>query len=552
MPTPVLIGPPPPANPNAVIVTQGDSTALAGPFLSSNGNYYQIVCTRDNITDAADIGLAKSTDGGNTYPTIVTVAGVTAASYLDTSVWYPGTGEDIHILYAVTTAPSVLGFRTVICTMNTETFGTPNPTPLSNAVTNIFDWLITVNGAGEQVVVYDIEVGADVSADVWMIRYTLGAWSAPLKLSSQTLSYLDQVLIDGNGHVRTLWSDWQAGGPAASVKRNAMYETEVNGGTIVATYTAFANANDVNNKGYGDHNVKPGIYDAFHDALVWPICKQTLDGGGNVVAFGVGILVCSNANTFPSYTYESAWTAVVPSYVIGWPSLANKAVGHEISLLWPEDARPDPRLPNGLTLRRVTASAVHGVWSVLTTFYDPAVDAPNPAPTWGGGEVMFFTWSRYVGASESFAANTCFTVGGVDGFSPYNFPIVVPVTQTLQLIKQVSGGSAVPTDFTLSAAGPTPISGAGGVGPSTVDPGTYTLSETSVVDYTAGTWLCTGGTQAGNQVTIASGQTVVCTIANTFSGIVPPPPPDTCIIFEPATPSPSLVVYDEPLELKGS
>jgi hypothetical protein len=89
-------------------------------------------------------------------------------------------------------------------------------------------------------------------------------------------------------------------------------------------------------------------------------------------------------------------------------------------------------------------------------------------------------------------------------------------TAHLKLVKTVtnnSGGSAATTDFTLSAAGLTPISGAGGT-ESDVKAGSYTLSETNLPGYTAGNWSCVGGTQNGASVTLALGETATCTINN--------------------------------------
>ena len=87
----------------------------------------------------------------------------------------------------------------------------------------------------------------------------------------------------------------------------------------------------------------------------------------------------------------------------------------------------------------------------------------------------------------------------------------------LTLVKVVvndDGGGAVPTDWTLFAAGPTPISGAGGAD-SDVSAGTYTLSESAGPPfYTAGNWACVGGTQVGNQVTLGIGESATCTIIN--------------------------------------
>jgi hypothetical protein len=86
----------------------------------------------------------------------------------------------------------------------------------------------------------------------------------------------------------------------------------------------------------------------------------------------------------------------------------------------------------------------------------------------------------------------------------------------LKLVKAVEnngGGSALPTAWTLSASGPTPISGAGGV-ESDVSPGLYTLSESLVQGYTPGGWVCVGGSQNVNQITLGPGQSATCTITN--------------------------------------
>src|SRR5207248_2161709 len=60
---------------------------------------------------------------------------------------------------------------------------------------------------------------------------------------------------------------------------------------------------------------------------------------------------------------------------------------------------------------------------------------------------------------------------------------------SLTLVKVVNGGTELPSAWTLSAAGPTPISGPGGAtsGPK-FSAGTYTLSESGPGRYTAGLW----------------------------------------------------------------
>jgi uncharacterized repeat protein (TIGR01451 family) len=90
----------------------------------------------------------------------------------------------------------------------------------------------------------------------------------------------------------------------------------------------------------------------------------------------------------------------------------------------------------------------------------------------------------------------------------------------LTLVKEVvtdNGGTALPTDWTLTAAGPTPISGATGtpaVTAAAVAAGTYALSETGPANYAASAWVCTGGTQTGASIALALGESATCTITN--------------------------------------
>ena len=92
---------------------------------------------------------------------------------------------------------------------------------------------------------------------------------------------------------------------------------------------------------------------------------------------------------------------------------------------------------------------------------------------------------------------------------------------TLTLVKEVipSGPfNDVPTAWTLSAEGPTDISGTTGspaVTAVVVDPGEYDLSEVGPAGYTASNWSCVGGDQSdGDTVNVAEGQNVVCTVTN--------------------------------------
>jgi CSLREA domain-containing protein len=90
-------------------------------------------------------------------------------------------------------------------------------------------------------------------------------------------------------------------------------------------------------------------------------------------------------------------------------------------------------------------------------------------------------------------------------------------TAHLKLHKEVTndnGGAAKCSDFTLSAAGPTPISGQCEV-ESDVNAGTYNLSETGPAGYNASDWVCEGGSQIdGDTVELGLGDAATCTITN--------------------------------------
>jgi|GEM_PF-552831 len=96
-----------------------------------------------------------------------------------------------------------------------------------------------------------------------------------------------------------------------------------------------------------------------------------------------------------------------------------------------------------------------------------------------------------------------------------------PEATTLTLIKTVINddlGTADDSDFTLLADGPTDISGVEGnssVTNAVVTPGSYDLSESGPLGYTASAWTCEGGVQNdSNTVTLAEGDNVTCSITN--------------------------------------
>jgi uncharacterized repeat protein (TIGR01451 family) len=103
-----------------------------------------------------------------------------------------------------------------------------------------------------------------------------------------------------------------------------------------------------------------------------------------------------------------------------------------------------------------------------------------------------------------------------------NASVTVAAKPRLTLLKAVTndnGGTNVDTDFTLTATGPTTVTGIEGVASITnaiVDPGTYVLTESgpATVNYIQGSWSCTAGTLTGNSLALLAGQTASCAITN--------------------------------------
>jgi hypothetical protein len=101
----------------------------------------------------------------------------------------------------------------------------------------------------------------------------------------------------------------------------------------------------------------------------------------------------------------------------------------------------------------------------------------------------------------------------------------------LTLVKEVIDitGVAKPEDWTLTADGPTPISGQGGAtSDATFSAGTYTLSESGPDGFTANAWSCvvTGSdpstpvTVTNSQVVVGLGEDITCTILNVKTSVV--------------------------------
>lgn len=110
-------------------------------------------------------------------------------------------------------------------------------------------------------------------------------------------------------------------------------------------------------------------------------------------------------------------------------------------------------------------------------------------------------------------------------------PLPSPTTATITVLTQVSGGSAVPGDFTtnVSAVNPSQVFFAGnssGVS-ITVDPGAYNITENAKSGYTTSIGANCSSVGAGN---IVAAENRICIITN---NVIPPPPPPPNLNFDP-------------------
>jgi choice-of-anchor A domain-containing protein len=184
------------------------------------------------------------------------------------------------------------------------------------------------------------------------------------------------------------------------------------------------------------------------------------------------------------------------------PNLANLTNAHAPFVLW--------NFPQATTVHVTGADVLEGTiyapradlrWDVTqnvegnviaASFTHGVASAPGPVPR----EIHGFPFSATV---------SCVSTDAVEG--------------TLTLVKQVVGGDAEADDWTLTATGPTTISGASGtegVTDRVVPAGDYTLTESDGPDgYEPGEWSCSGAPVSDGVVTVTDDDDVVCTILNT-------------------------------------
>ncbi len=361
-------------------------------------------------------------------------------------------------------------------------------------------------------------------------------WSAPglpagLSLNGDTISGTPTTA--GAVQVTVTVTDSEAPTPQSVSSSMTLAVSEAETGlallkTVVNPYGTAANANNWTLSADG-----PGT-------------ASDLTGAGGVARTPVaaGTYTLSETGSVAGYTNGTTWTCATTG---GTPvSVTNNqvtlAAGADVACTITNTA-----IAPHLTLKKNVVDAAGA--PVPATNWTLKADGPGDTDLSGSGGVArtpvkegSYTLSE-TGSVAGYVNGTvwsCATVGGAPVSVTNNNQVTLSVgadvecsiTNTanapyLSLVKSVvnTGGNAVAAaNWTLAADGPgaSDLSGAGGVARTQVATGTYTLSETgTVAGYTNGTtWTCAtvGGapvTVTNNQVTLAAGADVRCTITNT-------------------------------------
>ena len=132
-----------------------------------------------------------------------------------------------------------------------------------------------------------------------------------------------------------------------------------------------------------------------------------------------------------------------------------------------------------------------------------------------------YTASAWVcgGAATSTASTVTLAEGESATCTITNTAVVPELTLVKVVDNGTTGGTAIATDWTLTASGPTTIAGVTGdlaITAAAVPVGTYVLSEADgPAGYAASPWTCVGGTPGTDQVVLAAGERATCSITNT-------------------------------------
>ncbi|MFD8573146.1 hypothetical protein [Streptomyces sp. NPDC059639] len=276
--------------------------------------------------------------------------------------------------------------------------------------------------------------------------------------------------------------------------------------------------------------------------------------GHTLVTQGGKNAVCTNLDDGADVPVTNTGTAAEPAFTVNVPSLQGiscvvynrppQKADVEVHKTWlvdgtryPHADRPDG-LDAALTLSGPTGTGTTAQdWDTVREGYTVG-DSTTVAETPTVPDSCRLDSSRVVDANGT----------AVDAAVPYRAELTaehneytvenkVTCKARLTLVKKVvneHGGTASPGDWTLTADGPSDLSGVTGADAVTaaeVDAGTYELSESDGPEaYDAGDWACESAGGAAVPVTdaevaVAPGAAVTCTVTNTDRAASPSPTP---------------------------
>lgn len=228
---------------------------------------------------------------------------------------------------------------------------------------------------------------------------------------------------------------------------------------------------------------------AGYSASAWSCTGATPGAGNSLTLVDAGNVSCTITHTAtgPSLT--------LVKQVVGGPALASA---------WTLQATNGSSTISGVS--GTSGTAVAGTTYTLSESGGPSYYTQNPAG-WS------CTGATVVGG------NQVSVTSGTQATCTVRNDYVRPTLQLVKVVNNDAGGTTGTSAWTLSASGPTPISGVGGTAATSVTTGTYALAAApaSLAGYGTGTWSCTGGAQSGASVTVSDGSTVVCTHTSTYA-----------------------------------
>ena len=345
-----------------------------------------------------------------------------------------------------------------------------------------------------------------------------------------SLTLVKQVTNDNGG--LAVPGDWTltAAGYSAASPQTGPYDLSESGGPAGYTQTSLTCDNSTGQVTSATLAAGEDVVCTFvndDDAPSLTLVKTVINDNGGTAVAGAWTLaaagydsVSPDAGTYAlsesggpaGYTQ----TSLTCDNAQGQVTSATLALGEDVICTFVNDDAPP-----GLTLVKTVindngGSALPGAWTLAAAAYDSASpDAGTYALSESGGPAGYTQTSLTCDNAQGQVTSATLGLGETVVCTFVNDDDAPSLT-LLKIATNDDGGNSVVTDWTLTATGPTGISGITGVSSdATFSAGSYDLSESGPVAYTASDWVCVGGTQDdADTVTLGVGESAVCTITN--------------------------------------